>query len=313
MRRSLKGLLLLALSVAMVLSGCGSKQQAGEALVAKIGEHEVTRAEFEDRIRLLELMYNQDFNGSNEEKNALLEGFVNEKLVVIDAYANGVEADEAVLEDDVTRFEVNMVATYGSPDAFAEAKQDRQVTDELIRQAFRDAQVLDNYLAERVENITLSDTEIELYYEENKNVLYTAHDDQIRASHILVDDEAKAKELHAELKGGADFAELAMANSKDTTAVRGGDLGWFGKGQMVAPFEEAAFALENIGDISEPVQSQFGYHIIKLTGKQPAGVFTFENIKDQVAADALLAKQSATYQVLMEQLQNTYKPEIFKY
>jgi peptidyl-prolyl cis-trans isomerase C len=87
---------------------------------------------------------------------------------------------------------------------------------------------------------------------------------QIRASHILVMNETHCKELIDKIKGGADFAELASQFSKCPSGKKGGDLGSFGKGQMVPQFENAAFKL-NVGEISGPVKTQFGYHIIKRT------------------------------------------------
>src|ERR1700752_4141742 len=96
---------------------------------------------------------------------------------------------------------------------------------------------------------------------------------QSRGSHILVKDEELAKRLREELRQDpSKFEELAKQNSTDTaTAARGGDLGFFGQGRMVPPFEQAAFALEKVGDMSEVVKSPFGYHIIKLTERKEGG------------------------------------------
>lgn len=117
--------------------------------------------------------------------------------------------------------------------------------------------------------------------------------EQVKASHILVkfgDDPKVAKEkaeaILAELKSGANFAELAKAKSDDPgSAVRGGDLGLFGRGKMVKPFEDAAFALKNPGDLSDIIESQFGYHILVLTERKPAGVKRFEEVKDDLIAE----------------------------
>jgi peptidyl-prolyl cis-trans isomerase C len=87
----------------------------------------------------------------------------------------------------------------------------------------------------------------------------------IKASHILVENETHCKQLLEELKNGKSFEELAKQSSKCPSGEKGGDLGSFGKGQMVPQFENAAFKLE-IGEISGPVKTQFGYHIIKKTG-----------------------------------------------
>ncbi|RUP28991.1 MAG: peptidylprolyl isomerase [Curvibacter sp.] len=117
--------------------------------------------------------------------------------------------------------------------------------------------------------------------------------EQVKASHILVkfgDDPKAAKEkaegILAELKGGANFAELAKAKSDDPgSAARGGDLGLFGRGKMVKPFEDAAFALKNPGDLSDIIESQFGYHVLVLTERKPAGVKPFEEVKDDLIAE----------------------------
>ncbi|MBB6481385.1 peptidylprolyl isomerase [Spirochaeta isovalerica] len=89
-----------------------------------------------------------------------------------------------------------------------------------------------------------------------------------RASHILVAEKEKAKKILEQLENGADFAELAMEHSTCSSAFKGGDLGWFGPGKMVLQFELAAKRLKEPGDLSKVVQTQFGFHIIKLTGKR---------------------------------------------
>lgn len=90
---------------------------------------------------------------------------------------------------------------------------------------------------------------------------------QVKASHILVKTEDEAKKLLEEINAGKAFADAAAEVSLCPSGANGGDLGYFERGMMVKPFEDAAFALEKIGQISEPVQTQFGWHLIQLTGK----------------------------------------------
>ena len=105
------------------------------------------------------------------------------------------------------------------------------------------------------------------------------------AQHILVDSEEKATELKAQIDGGADFAELAKTNSSDTgSAVNGGDLGWFGLGVMVAPFEAAVVSLTP-GTVSAPVQTDFGWHLIKLNEVRDAAKPTIDEVRDELAAE----------------------------
>ncbi|NBE07420.1 peptidylprolyl isomerase [Paragemmobacter ruber] len=105
------------------------------------------------------------------------------------------------------------------------------------------------------------------------------------AQHILVDSEEKAKELKAQIDGGADFAELAKANSSDTgSAVNGGDLGWFGLGMMVAPFEAAVVAATP-GTVTDPVQTDFGWHLIKVNEVRDATKPTIDEVREELAAE----------------------------
>lgn len=105
------------------------------------------------------------------------------------------------------------------------------------------------------------------------------------AAHILVADEAKAIEIKGLLDAGGDFAELAKANSTDTgSGANGGDLGWFGKGMMVKPFEDAVIAAE-IGKVTAPVKSDFGYHLIMVKGTRPAAQPTLDDLREELASE----------------------------
>ncbi|MGQ9602480.1 MAG: peptidylprolyl isomerase [Candidatus Bipolaricaulia bacterium] len=164
-------------------------------------------------------------------------------------------------------------------------KQLEQHKDELVKQ-LQDEKLR----ATVVTALSPSDEELRNYFEENKPEF--AKPEMVRARHILVKvaqdapeaEVAKARarieEIKKELAAGANFAELARKYSEDEgTAQKGGDLGWFQRGQMVKEFEEAAFALK-VGEVSEIVRSQYGFHIIKLEDRKPAT--TFEEVKDQV-------------------------------
>jgi foldase protein PrsA len=130
--------------------------------------------------------------------------------------------------------------------------------------------------------VELTDEELAAYFAERKTDY--ARTEQVMASHILVGTEEEAQEAMAELDAGADFSELARERSTCPSASSGGDLGWFGRGAMVAPFEEAAFAL-GIGEISDIVESEFGFHIILLTDRKDAFEPELEDVIDQVRAD----------------------------
>ena len=116
-------------------------------------------------------------------------------------------------------------------------------------------------------------------------------DQEVHARHILVASEDEAKDVAERLKKGEDFAALAKEKSKDTNA-EGGDLGFFSRGQMLKPFEEAAFTLD-VGEISEPVQTQFGWHIIKVEEKRDQEVPTFDQVKAAIITQLVQKKAQA--------------------
>jgi len=143
-----------------------------------------------------------------------------------------------------------------------------------------------NYLAgkalQEVVKTAVTDEALQAAYDAK----YTAApaEQEFNAAHILVDSEEKAKELKAQIDGGADFAELAKANSTDTgSAVNGGDLGWFGLGMMVKPFEDAVVAATP-GTVVGPVQTDFGWHIIKVNEARDAAKPTIDEVRDELAA-----------------------------
>lgn len=118
---------------------------------------------------------------------------------------------------------------------------------------------------------------------------------EIRASHILVDSKEKAEALLAEIEGGADFAELAGEHGTDGTKTRGGDLGWFPREAMVPDFADAAFAIEEEGAVAGPVETSFGFHLIKLTGKREKPKPTLEEMRAQLADEL---REGATPQII---------------
>lgn len=123
---------------------------------------------------------------------------------------------------------------------------------------------------------------------------------EVRARHILVKTEDEAKKIAKEISGGADFAESAKKYSQDSGGEGGGDLGYFTRGQMVKVFEEAAFGLEK-GKVSPPVQSEFGWHIIKVEDKRERLPLAFEEVREQITASLIQAKLQSTVQEMREQ------------
>jgi peptidyl-prolyl cis-trans isomerase C len=202
------------------------------------------------------------------------------------------ESDLAMAEEDMGQ-QVQQLEGAAKRDALvayvadviiaAKAAETKKVTDQKefkSRIAFIRNKLAMEMLLVQEGKAAATDAAMKKVYEEA--VKQQGSDQEVRARHILVPTEAEAKTILAEIKKGTDFAELAKQKSKDPgAAAEGGDLGYFTKDQMVPEFADQAFKM-NKGDVSEPVKSQFGWHIIKVEDKRTKPAPTFEAVKDQV-------------------------------
>jgi peptidyl-prolyl cis-trans isomerase C len=144
-----------------------------------------------------------------------------------------------------------------------------------------------NYLSERVMQDIVGEaaTEEKLREMYDERLAALEPEQEVRASHILVEEKAEAEEILAELEQGAAFAELAAERSTGPSAESGGDLGWFGEGRMVPAFSEAAFGAE-VDAVVGPVETQFGWHVIQVTGKRQKPMPSFEEMRQELAREA---------------------------
>lgn len=185
------------------------------------------------------------------------------------------QMDPAAKKDNVLSFLIDMKIV-------AKAAEDKKIADRedfKSRLAFaRNRLLMDNLLQVEGKAATTDEAMKKVYEDASKQI--TA-EQEVHARHILVATEDEAKQVEEELKKGADFAELAKKKSKDPGASDGGDLGFFTKEQMVPEFSAVAFALEP-GKISDPVKSQFGWHVIKVEEKRSRKAPDFEQVKAQL-------------------------------
>src|SRR3954470_14169004 len=185
------------------------------------------------------------------------------------------QMDPATKDDNVLSFLIDMRIV-------AKAAEDKKVADgEEFKKRLtfaRNRLLMDSLLAQEGKAATNDDAMKKVYEEASKQI---TGEQEVRARHILVETEDEAKAVKAELDKGADFAELAKKKSKDPGSADGGDLGFFTKEQMVPEFSAVAFVLEP-GKISDPVKSQFGWHIIKVEEKRNRKAPDFEQVKSQI-------------------------------
>lgn len=206
-------------------------------------------------------------------------------------------------------------------DAYQKGLQEQGLTEKELRELIRRNMVIENYVEQVVvpkQQVTEADAKE--FYEKNPQTF--TQPEQVRASHILVSVDAKASEgerkkakekieaLLKQIKAGADFATVAKENSSCPSSKQGGDLGYFRKGQMVKPFEDAAWALKP-GEISGVVETQFGYHIIKLVEKKPASKMAFAEVKDKITDSLKRQKVTEAIKKLLDEAKNKAKIEVF--
>ena len=152
--------------------------------------------------------------------------------------------------------------------------------------------------------VTVVDEDAKKYYDENTEEFKKP--ETVSAKHILVETEEVAKEIKSKIDNNElSFEVAAMENSTCPSKAQGGDLGVFGRGMMVPEFEDAAFALE-LNEVSEPVKTQFGYHLIKVEAKNDAEVSSFEDVKEQIIAQLIQKAQEKKYMELISQLEAKY-------
>jgi peptidyl-prolyl cis-trans isomerase C len=275
------------------LFACGKKDTSAAA--ALVNGEQVSKKRFELAVDSMVkrvgggmgLAANPDLAKDPELGKGVLDNLIAVELIYQEAKKAGYTASTEAIERAVKSFRDRSP----SPEAFAEELKKRGVSEEMLRADVSRQIVLEAFVDRGLGIPAPSAEEVKKFYGENVGRL--KQPEQVRASHILlklapdasaVEKEkalAKAKELSAKARAGADFAELARANSADGSAAMGGDLGLFTRGRMVPEFENAAFSLKP-GQVSGPVLSQFGYHVIKVTERKAEGVPSLEELTPKI-------------------------------
>ncbi len=255
----------------LLLSGCGAKSSQGNAL-ARFDGTVLTDTEYVERLDGLPPEV-RAFAG--QHKKDFLNDMVAEHFLLKEAQKRGVQNDPEVKE-------------------LMEAARRKIIISRLVEKEIDD-------------KIKLGSDEAERYYNDHRDEFMTQL--TLRASHILVKTEEEAKLIKAQLESGGDFEEMARSSSLDETAIRGGDLGFFQKGRFVPEFEEAVFAMKK-GELAGPVQSQFGYHVIKVTDRLEPTLRQFRDVEGFVQQRLLSSKRSKAFKDLVEKLKGSSKVEV---
>jgi len=254
----------------LFLAGCAQKPSG--TVLARFGSSKITASEFKEKMQNLP---KEIKNVVLYRKKYFLEEMVNEQYLYQEAMRRNIQNEPEVKE-------------------LLEAARRKIVIAKVIQE-------------EIDKKINLDPGEATNFYESHKEEFMTPL--LFRASHILVKTEAEANEIKGQLDAGADFEQLARAKSLDNTGIRGGDLGFFQKGQMIPEFEEAAFQMKK-GEVGGVVKTPFGYHIIKLTDRAEPAQRDFRQVKNLVEKQLVNDKRSKLFNELMKKLKGNDQIQI---
>lgn len=240
-------------------------------------------------------LYDVLVKNQGQEAMALL---IEKKLVALEMKEGKLSVSDKEIDAEYATY----VEGNGGEEAFAAALEQSGMTEKVFKENIVQFLSLQKLMEPRIK---ISDEEMKAFFEENKDSM--KEPEQVEASHILVEDEKKAKEVAEKLKDGGDFAKLAKEYSTDkSNADKGGELGFFEGSEMVPEFSEAAFAMKP-GDISDPVQTSHGFHIILVTDKKKAADAVYKDNVDIIKAKVSEQKLETEYPVWIEEMQEKYK------
>ncbi|PFP16096.1 foldase [Bacillus sp. AFS073361] len=228
---------------------------------------------------------------------ATVDKIISEKIVAAEAKKQKVSVKDSELNQEIE----TLKASYGGEEAFNKALETNNTSLTYLKQDLKNYLTIKKLLEPE---ITITDEEMKTYFNENKDTFAQA--EQIKASHILVADEKTANEVKEKLNNGGDFAKLAKEYSTDeSTKDAGGELGYFAKGTMVTEFDDAAFGLA-VGEVSKPVKTKYGYHIIKVEAKKKGKEANYNDSKAKIKETLLDQKIDSEYATWLEKKKKSY-------
>ena len=244
-----------------------------KVLLATVGDVEITKDQMIGILRNIPKEHAQSVAGE-QGRLRLLDEMISGELLALDALSQGLDKEEDYLA--------------------------------IVEEAKRG--LLQRFAVNKLfEQIEVSKEEAQAYYEENKEQ-YNAPE-QASAKHILVDSEETCQKIKEEISAGKAFADAAMEYSSCPSKERGGDLGTFGKGQMVKEFEEATFSA-SVGEVVGPVKTQFGYHLILVDAIEAAGTESFDVVELAIKNQLAQEKQQEVYEAKIAQLKDIYPVKV---
>ena len=250
-------------------------------------------------------------------KNQVLESLIDRELLFQESKKKGIQVKSEAVSNELQKIQQR----YPNKEEFKKLLNNMGLTESDVQAQIERGMAIQELIDKEVtEKIEVSDEETKSFYDKNPQLF--KQPEQVKASHILIkvqadapDDQKaaarkKIESVQQKVKKGEDFATLAKTYSEGPSGPRGGDLGYFKRGQMVKPFEEAAFRLKP-NETSEIVETQFGYHLIKVNDKKPAKTMTYAEVKDRLNEHLKKQKSDSEANAYIKTLRKDAKIEKF--
>lgn len=293
-----------------------------EEKVALVNGTVITRGELDQELRVVEQRFGHAGKAvegpqlSQLEPQAL-ESLISRELLFQEAKSAGISVKDETIGAQLDKLKQRF------PDeaAFKKALTQMHLSEHDVQQQIRKGMTIQQWIDGKfVKSISVPENEVKDYYDANPKMFQRP--EEVRASHILIKVEEKAdektkskarkdlEELQKKLLKGEDFSKIAKEYSQGPSASKGGDLGFFRRGQMVPPFEKAAFALKP-GQVSDIVVTRFGYHLIKVTDRKPGKTFSYPEVKEKLSEFLKERKVGKAVESHVEELKKGAKVERF--
>lgn len=295
-----KKILITMMAIALLVTGCGGGK---DGVVATVDGSEISQETFDLYYRIRrenfvsqagEDALNEKFDELGRTNGEVIREDILNSLISNQVVLNAAKDEDLGDLDTLVEEQVKAEKEYNGEEQFNSTLDTLGVTEEQYKNILKDNLTIGQFRDKKIKEYEISDEEIQKFYDENKD-----HLNEVEARHILVETEEEANNVRKRLENGEDFAELAKELSKDPgSAIQGGNLGYFQRGAMIEAFDNFAFSAE-IGEISEPIETQFGFHIIEVTGAKNS----IEDYKD----DITMALQSEKFTNEMKALEESAK------
>ncbi len=316
-------LALLLIASPTLLAG---QKEPSKDTVAVVNGVEISRADFDAVISQARQQFartGQPISGTrlSEIKKDVLENLIGRELLYQTSQKHGIKVDEAAINNQLTNQLAMLKKRFPSEAEFNKVLSKNNLSGAGIKAQLERNMAIKEFIDKQfVQKVTISDKESKAYYESNPE--YFKQPEQVQASHILIkiDSEAdesqkaqarkKIEKIQKRLQKGEDFASLAKEFSQCPSNAKGGDLGYFQRGQMVPPFEQVAFALKP-GAVSDIVETRFGYHLIKVIDKKAGATIPYKDVKDKLEQHLKQEKIQKEVTLYVEKLKEKAKVEKF--